>query len=120
MGMRAYCNDKTIRDDVSCTRLIEGVRDRRIRNKLLDKPNQSFEELIKEANKYECILESDKDRRTTVTDDYDQEVYALGNSNQTQDPPISNGPNPTVQFDPIPQLIPPQPSTVPQMDLLPA
>ena len=113
MGIRAYRNDKTIRDDVSCTRLIEGVRDRRIRNKLLDKPNQSLEDLIKEANKYDKILRSNKARRTVVTDGYDQEVYALANTNPTQESPTPNGPGNTVQFDPNPQIIPPQTNTTP-------
>ena len=85
MGMKAYRDNRIVREDVSGTRLIEGIRDDRIRVKLLERGTNSFEELTKEALKYERILNSDREQRTTKTDEIYLDILAVGD----RDPPTN-------------------------------
>ena len=78
MGMTVYQDNRIVREDISGTRLIEGIRDDRIRVKLLERGTNSFEEFTKEALNYERILNSDREQRTTKTDEIDLDILAVG------------------------------------------
>ena len=77
MAMKAYGENKAVRDDISSTRLIEGVWDDRIKFKLMERGQCSLEELTKEAIKYDRMYNSNTDRRTTVQEDVDLDILGI-------------------------------------------
>ena len=78
---KAYGDNKVIKEDASCTRLIEGVRDSRIKFKLMEKGTCPLDELVGEAIKYDKMFNS-LERRTTPEECEENDILAVGRPHQ--------------------------------------